>query len=87
MSKFKSGLNSMKATEDGRLKVRFTIPEKAGSLEARTISTPEFNVSVVLPEKPFALQNDFITTELEALKLLMNAAERRIQEITYSARS
>lgn len=86
MNSFKSGLISVKPKEEGRLKIRLSIPEKAGSSEAQLLPTPEFKVSVLLPENRFALQNDLINTEKETLKLLMHAIERRIQEITHTAR-
>lgn len=86
MNSFKSGLNSVKPMEEGRLKVRLTIPEKQALIEAGKLATPEFKISVLLPENPFALQNDLISTEKETLKLLMHAIERRIQEITQTAR-
>lgn len=85
MSSFKSGLNSVKLTEEGQLKLHLTIPEKLASMEAGKLATPEFKVSVLLPENRSALKSDFIHTEREALKLLMSAVERRIQEITQTA--
>ena len=82
MNDFKSGVLSLKPTDKEGIKLRLVIPRREAALEAGKVSTPEFKISVVLPENQYDFTRNFFETEKDTLEILKAAVDRRIKEVT-----